>query len=160
MLLPAICLGQDFVLTKISGDKQLAVRGTEIKDNLVVCLTDKNNVPVPDVKVNFIVADGYFPNNKTSKDNSIQEETIVTDENGYARSKIFIDKKAEDKVVVIVNVDVLAEPVYFTVSVLSKYWILLMIATMLGGAALLLFGMFKVNTAFQQIAGQNIRTIL
>ena len=70
MLLPAICLGQDFVLTKISGDKQLAVRGTEIKDNLVVCLTDKNNVPVPDVKVNFIVADGYFPNNKISKDNS------------------------------------------------------------------------------------------
>ncbi len=160
MLLPVICLGQDFVLTKISGDKQLAVRGTEIKDNLVVCLTDKNNVPVPDVKVNFIVADGYFPNNKTSKENSIQEETIVTDENGYAKSKIFIDKKAEDKVVVIVNVDVLAEPVYFTVSVLSKYWILLMIATMLGGAALLLFGMFKVNTAFQQIAGQNIRTIL
>ena len=28
------------------------------------------------------------------------------------------------------------------------------------GAALLLFGMFKINSAFQQIAGQNIRTIL
>lgn len=160
MLLPAICLGQDFLLTKISGDKQLAVRGTEIKDSLVVCLTDKNNNPVPNVKVDFIVADGYFSSNKKVNDNSVQEESILTDEKGFAKSKIFIDKKAEDKVVVIVNVDVLAEPVYFTVSVLSKYWILLMIATMLGGAALLLFGMFKVNSAFQEIAGQNIRSIL
>ena len=160
MLLPAICLGQDFVLKKVSGDKQLAVRGTEIKDNLVVCLTDKNNAPVPNVKVNFIVADGYFLANKKSNNNSVQEETLITDENGFAKSKIFIDKKAEDKVVVIVNVDVLAEPVYFTISVLSKHWILLMIATLLGGAALLLFGMFKVNSAFQQIAGQNIRAIL
>ena len=156
MLLPAICLGQDFILTKVSGDKQLAVRGTEIKENLVVCLTDKNNIPIPDVKVNFIVADGYFPKKTTLQNDSIQEETIVTDENGYAESKIFIDKKAEDKVIVIVNVDVLAEPVYFTVSVLSKQWIFIMIVTMLGGAALLLFGMFKVNSAFQQIAGQNI----
>ena len=143
MLLPAICLGQDFLLTKISGDKQLAVRGTEIKDSLVVCLTDKNNNPVPNVKVDFIVADGYFSAHQKENDNSVREESILTDEKGFAKSKIFIDKKAEDKVTVIVNVDVLAEPVYFTVSVLSKYWILLMIATMLGGAALLLFGVFK-----------------
>ena len=138
MLLPAICLGQDFVLTKVSGDKQLAVRGTEIKNDLIVCLTDKSGNPVPDVKVNFIVADGYFPNNQISEESSVQEETIVTDEKGCAQSKVFIDKKAEDKVVVIVNVDVLAEPVYFTVSVLSKHWIFLMIVTMLRGAAHLL----------------------
>ena len=89
MLLPAICLGQDFVLTKVSGDKQLAVRGTEIKNDLVVCLTDKAGNPVPDVKVNFIVADGYFPDNKISKESSVQEESIVTDEKGYAQSKVF-----------------------------------------------------------------------
>ncbi len=154
MLLPAICLGQDFLLTKVSGDKQLAVRGTKIKNDLIVRLTDKNEQPVANVNVDFMVADGSYSSN------TIREEHIFTDENGYAKSKIFIDKKAEDKVVVIVNVDVLAEPVYFTVSVLSKYWIFIMIATMLGGAALLLFGMFKVNSAFQEIAGQNIRAIL
>lgn len=39
-------------------------------------------------------------------------------------------------------------------------WIMTMVSGLLGGAALLLFGMFKVNDAFQKIAGQNIRLIL
>ena len=46
--------------------------------------------------------------------------------------------------------------VYFTPS----HWIMTMVSGLLGGAALLLFGMFKVNDAFQKIAGQNIRLIL
>ena len=79
MLFPCLCLGQDFFLEKISGDKQLAVRGTEIKNNLVVRLTDNNSNPVANVKVNFIVADGnYVP---------IQKEHILTDEQGFAKSK-------------------------------------------------------------------------
>ena len=153
MLLPVLCLGQDFVLTKVSGDKQLAVRGTEIKNALVVRLTDSKQNPVANTKVDFITADG---NSET-----IQKNQVLTDEHGYAKSKIFIDKKAEDKLTIIVDVaDVLSVPVYFNVSILSKSWIFIMVVTMLGGAALLLFGMFRVNSAFQQIAGQNIRAIL
>jgi len=153
MLFPCVCSGQDFFLEKISGDKQLAVRGTEIKNNLVVRLTDNNNNPVSNVKVDFIIADGSYE--------SIQKKQVLTDEHGYAQSKIFINKKTEDKLTVVVDVaDVLSVPVYFNISVLNKSWIFIMFATMLGGAALLLFGMFKVNSSFQQIAGQNIRAIL
>lgn len=155
MLFPCVCLGQDFFLEKISGDKQLAVRGTELKNSIVVRLVDKDSNPVPNVQVKFIVADN------DSLNSSIQQKDIFTDEQGYAKSKIFINKKAEDKLTVVVDVaDLLADPVYFNVSILSKNWIFIMIVTMLGGAALLLFGMFKVNSAFQQIAGQNIRAIL
>ena len=152
MLFPCICLGQDFFLEKISGDKQLAVRGTETKNNLVVRLTDNKNKPVANIKIDFIIADG--------SSDPVQKEHILTDEQGYAQSKIFINKKAEDKLTVIANAEVLSNPVYFNISILSKNWIFIMIAAMLGGAALLLFGMFKVNSAFQQIAGQNIRAIL
>ena len=155
MLFPCVCLGQDFFLEKISGDKQLAVRGTELKNSIVVRLVDKDSNPVPNVQVKFIVADN------DSLNSSIQQKDIFTDEQGYAKSKIFINKKAEDKLTVVVDVaDLLADPVYFNVSILSKNWIFIMVVTMLGGAALLLFGMFKVNSAFQQIAGQNIRAIL
>ena len=155
MLLPAICLGQDYILTKVSGDKQLAVRGTELKNNIVVKLTDKYKNPVPNVQIKFIVAEN------DSLNSSVQQKSIFTDDRGYAQSKIFINRKAEDKLTVVVDVaDLLADPVYFNVSILSKSWIFIMIATMLGGAALLLFGMFKVNSAFQEIAGQNIRSIL
>ncbi len=155
MLFPCVCLGQDFFLEKISGDKQLAVRGTELKNSIVVRLVDKDSNPVPNIQVKFIVADN------DSLNSSIQQKDIFTDEQGYAKSKIFINKKAEDKLTVVVDVaDLLADPVYFNVSILSKNWIFIMVVTMLGGAALLLFGMFKVNSAFQQIAGQNIRAIL
>ena len=36
LLLNTICFGQDYFIQKISGDKQLAVRNTELKDNLVI----------------------------------------------------------------------------------------------------------------------------
>ena len=152
MLLPAICLGQDFFLTKISGDKQLAVRGTETKNNLVVRLTDKETNPATNIKIDFITAEENY--------HIVQKEHILTDEQGYALSKIFINNKTENKLTVIATADVLSNPVYFNISILSKNWIFIMIFTMLGGAALLLFGMFRVNSAFQQIAGQNIRAIL
>ncbi len=152
MLFPYVCSGQEFLLEKISGDKQLAVRGTELKNNLIVRLTDAESNPVANRKVDFIIADG--------SSNSVKEEHIFTDEQGYAQSKIFINKKAADKLTVIATADVLSNPVYFNISILSKNWIFIMIVTMLGGASLLLFGMFKVNSAFQEIAGQNIRAIL
>ncbi|MBO7431670.1 MAG: Na/Pi symporter [Elusimicrobia bacterium] len=152
MFFPYVCSGQDFFLEKISGDKQLAVRGTETKNDLVVQLTDIQKNPVSNINVDFIVADGSY--------GSVQKEQILTDEHGYAKSKIFINKKAEDKLTVIATADVSSNPVYFNISVLSKNWIFIMFVTMLGGAALLLCGMFMVNSAFQQIAGQNIRAIL
>ena len=152
MLFPYVCSGQDFFLEKISGDKQLAVRGTETKNDLVVRLTDIEKNPAANIKIDFIVADGSY--------GPVQKEQILTDEHGYAKSKIFINKKAEDKLTVIATADVSSNPVYFNISILSKNWIFIMIVTMLGGAALLLCGMFMVNSAFQQIAGQNIRSIL
>jgi len=160
LLLNTVCFGQDYILQKISGDKQLAVRETELKNNLVVRLVDKNNNPVPNIKINFFVVDNSSIIATSQNINIYRKEYIFTDDNGYAQTKIFIDENAQDKVTIIANADILAEPTYFTISVLSNNWIILMFATMLGGAALLLFGMFKINTAFQKIAGQNIRAIL
>ena len=57
LLLNTICFGQDYFIQKISGDKQLAVRNTELKNNLVVRLVDKYNVPVSNVGINFFVVD-------------------------------------------------------------------------------------------------------
>lgn len=159
MLLPALCLGQDYSLTKISGDKQLAIRGTEIKENIVVRLLDKSNRPVQNIKVNFIVVDNTSVPNQKSPTDLVDKENIFTNEQGFASTKIFVNKKSEEKITVIADTN-LTEPIYFTVSVVSRNWILMMIATMLGGMALLLFGMFKINSAFQKIAGQNIRAIL
>ncbi len=153
---PSICSGQDCYLKKISGDKQLAVRGTVLKDDFVVRLLDKTDNPIPNKKIDFIVINNSSINNQELSNKT----TVITDEKGYAKTKIFIDKKSDDKINVIVNTDLPTESAYFTVSVLSKNWIMLMIAALLGGATLLLFGMFKVNYAFQKIAGQNIRLIL
>lgn len=159
LLLNSLCFGQSYFLTKVSGDKQLAVRGTEIKENFLVRLVDQDNQPIPNIEVNFLVVDNSSLITSSTTQNFICKNNVFTDEQGYAKTKIYIDKKTEEKITVIADTN-LTQPTYFTVSVLSKNWILMMVATMLGGAALLLFGMFKVNSAFQKIAGQNIRTIL
>ena len=160
LLLNTICFGQDYFIQKISGDKQLAVRNTELKNNLVVRLVDKYNVPVSNVGINFFVVDNSSTITNTQNIDISKKKYIFTDDNGYAKTKIFINKKSDDKVIIIVDADISTEPTYFTISILSNNWIILMFTTMLGGAALLLFGMFKINTTFQKIAGQNIRAIL
>ena len=154
LLLPAFCFGQDYLLNKISGDKQLALRGKYTKNDFVVQLTDINNLPVSDTKISFLIAYNNSLNNEESR------QEVFTDEQGYAKTKILLDKKAGDNLTVIVTADVPCEAAYFTVSVLNSNWLFMMIAAILGGGALLLFGMFKINSAFQKIAGQNIRTIL
>ena len=161
LFVPVVCFGYDFKITKLSGDKQVAFRGNYVKDDFVVLLTDKNNVPVQGVKINFILAKSNYLNDNEIALINLNKQSLFTDQDGCARAKIFIDQKTDKNLTVLVNADdVLADPTYFTVSVLNKNWLLMMIAAILGGGALLLFGMFKINSAFQKIAGQNIRSIL
>ena len=161
LLLPVFCFGYDYQLKKISGDKQLVLRGNYTKDDFVILLIDKNNNPVPGVKINFIITKSNYFNDDEIALKNLNKQSVFTDKDGYAKAKICTDKQTDEKLIVMANADdVLADPTYFTVSVLNKNWLLLMIAAICGGGALLLFGMFKINSSFQKIASQNIRAIL
>lgn len=159
LFISAACFGQDAYLIKVSGDKQLGIRGIELKNDFVVQLLDADKKPLKNVEINFsVVENSAFAGNDFSYIKTMNN--VLTDDGGYARAKLVIGKKAQDNVTVIANANALCNPTYFTVSVLNKNWILIMLTGILGGAALLLFGMFKINSAFQKMAGQNIRIIL
>ncbi|MDD2523278.1 MAG: Na/Pi cotransporter family protein [Endomicrobiaceae bacterium] len=160
IFISTVCFSQEISLVKISGDKQLGIRGIGLKNSFVVQLLDSDKNSLKNVKINFsVVETSNLSNNKNSSYIQISNN-VLTDDNGYASAKLIVGKKAEDKITVIVNADVFCDPIYFTVSVLNKNWMLIMLAGILGGAALLLFGMFKINLSFQKMAGQNIRVIL
>ncbi len=154
LFLVSVCFAQDYYLEKCEGDKQLGLKGIELKDDFVIRLFDSQNNPVSNEEISFYVAE----HNEDSK----QSVNIVsTDKDGYARTKLSVGKKSNDKFVVVACAkNIISNPVYFTVFVLNKNWLLLMIIEILGGTALLLFGMFKINSAFQKIASQNIKLIL
>ncbi|MDD5102602.1 MAG: Na/Pi cotransporter family protein [Endomicrobiaceae bacterium] len=160
IFISTVCFSQEISLVKISGDKQLGIRGIGLKNSFVVQLLDSDKNSLKNVKINFsVVETSNLSNNKNSSYIQISDN-VLTDDNGYASAKLIVGKKAEDKITVIVNADVFCDPIYFTVSVLNKNWMLIMLAGILGGVALLLFGMFKINLSFQKMAGQNIRVIL
>lgn len=156
----AVCFSQDISLTKISGDKQLGIRGIALKHPFIIRLVDADKNPLKNVKVNFsVVETSVLPGNENSSYIQISD-TVLTDDKGYASAQLIVGKKAEDKITVIVNANVFCDPIYFTASVLDKNWMLIMLAGILGGAALLLYGMFRINLSFQKMAGQNMRAIL
>lgn len=160
LFISVVCFSQEISLVKISGDKQLGIRGIGLKNAFIVQLLDSDKNPLKNVKVNFsVVETSNLSNNKNSSYIQVSDN-VLTDDNGYASAKLIVGEKAEDKVTVIVNANVFCDPIYFTVSVLNKNWLLIMLTGILGGAALLLFGMFKINLSFQKMAGQNIRAIL
>lgn len=153
-----IVFAQQNTLLKISGDKQLGLKGISLKEEFQVQLTDSQQQPLKNTEVEFsIIQDTLFQHSKNIS--YVQNSKIKTDQNGYAKTKLIIGKKSEDKIVVLVTSEN-AKPAYFTVSVLGKNWIMLMVAGILGGISFLLYGIFKINLSFQKIAGPNIRTIL
>ncbi len=149
-----ICFAQNYYLQKCEGDKQLGLRGIELKNDFVVRLFDSQNNPVSNEEIVFYVA-------KHNVDLKQSSHIVFTDKDGYARTKLGVERNSSDKLVVVAcTKNIISNPIYFTVSVLNKNWLLLMIIEILGGTALLLFGMFKINSAFQKIASQNIKIIL
>ena len=154
-----ICFAQDYYLEKCEGDKQIGLRGIELKNDFVVRLYNAQNIPVSNSEILFYIVE----DNKLSKNLSYLKtsQTVLTDENGYAKTRLVVGKSSNKKLIVIAGTkNVISNPVYFNVSILNKNWFLLMLIELLGGTALLLFGMFKINSAFQKIASQNIRIIL
>lgn len=162
LFISGICFSQqEASLVKVSGDKQLALKQMELKKDFVVRLLDSRKQPLQNTEVNFCIVDNSnFIGNKKNDSHIVFNDTVFTDSQGYASAKLFVGKKTEDKIVTIVSANTLCSPVYFTASVLSKNWIFTMLVGILGGTALLLFGMLKINNSFQKMAGQNIRVIL
>ena len=107
--------------------------------DFVIRLFDSQDNPVSNEEIYFYVSE----HNENSKHSS---HIVFTDKDGYARTKLSVGKNSSDKLVVVAcTKNIISNPVYFTVSVLNKNWLLLMIIEILGGTALLLFGMFKIN---------------
>ncbi len=51
-----ICFAQNYYLQKCEGDKQLGLRGIELKNDFVVRLFDSQNNPVSNEEIVFYVA--------------------------------------------------------------------------------------------------------
>ena len=116
-----ICYAQNYYLQKCDGDKQLGLRGIELKNDFVVRLFNSQDNPVSNEEIVFYVA-------KHNEDSKRSSHIVLTDKDGYARTKLGVEKNSSDKLIVVAcTKNIISNPVYFTISVLNKNWILLMI---------------------------------
>ncbi len=155
----AACFASDKTLILVSGDEQTGIRGYPLKEDYIIRAVDSKGMPVSGIKIDFSVARGISNNAKT-KITSLSPSVVLTDKNGYAKTKLTLGKDSADETIVVATSDDASGSIIFNTIAFDRNWPVMMIVNLAGGLALLLFGMAFINEALQKAAGQKFRTIL
>ena len=135
--------GQD-MLVGISGSRQ------ELSVKL-----HRGGMPVAGEKLRFYLA--HRPGNRAA----VENETVVTDENGVARSGFYIGDKPGDYIVSVFSLThPEIQPEEIVIRAYRDSWIVFLVLGMLGGLAIFLFGMDFSAEGLQKAAGDRMRNIL
>ncbi len=142
----------------IKGGSQQAAAGTKIHNPIMVSVVNADGKPLEGVPVYFSLSS--TPEKKKTK-SQIYNPMAVTDKNGQASTEFKLGPKTGEY-----NIDVeVSDPrqQYHVRGITVKEMGLnlpALIATVLGGLALFIFGMKLMSDGLQHVAGQKMKTIL
>ncbi|MCL2485692.1 MAG: Na/Pi symporter [Endomicrobia bacterium] len=146
-------------LYSVSGDDQTGIRGYPLKNEYVVRIVNSDGSPAEGVAVKFSKI--RSANEGLGKNTSyVSQSEALTDEDGYAKTKLVLGKTASEEINVVAFSDDVPGSVIFNTRAFNKNWLVMMLLNLAGGLALLLFGMTFINDALQRAAGQKFRSIL
>lgn len=159
LLFAASAFASERIIVKVSGDGQTGIRGYPLKNDFVVRVVDKNNLPVENARVDFSVVKA---NNEADKKKAgyLERSVVYTGKNGYAAAKLILGKSAHDDVFIVASSEQASGNVVFKAVSFSKNWLPVMTVNIAGGLALLLFGMSFINKSLQKAAGHKFRALL
>ena len=60
------CFSQSYFLHKIEGDKQLGIRGIELKKDFILKLTDSNDIPVENAEISLHIVENVTDERNSS----------------------------------------------------------------------------------------------
>ncbi|MBN1621423.1 MAG: Na/Pi cotransporter family protein [Endomicrobiales bacterium] len=150
-------------IKKISGDNQFGITGYPLKKDFVVQVLSEKGKPQTGIPVSFvIISQPELPlNHRKSSESALSTTLCVTDEEGYAKSRLNLGHPQSGEVLVGASTGkTIGNPAVFKVTAQKKYWILLLILGIFGGLGLFLFGIFYLNNSLRKIAGKKLREIL
>jgi phosphate:Na+ symporter len=140
-------------LIKVSGDKQIGIKGYPLKGEFVVKVVNSSGMPLGKVPVVFSVI---------GDDRSVLTTPLVmSDREGISRTGLNLGSTDSDRIFVTANTrGTIGDPVIFEVMPRSRNWLLSLIVGIIGGLGLFLFGMFYMIDALQKVAGKKLRETL
>lgn len=148
---------QEYQIRKISGDNQQQISGTALKEKIKVKVTMQNGRPVNNLEVNFSsltapsLATGLKPKKINTRTDSLGIAGIeVTLGNQPGEYTLMAGLKENGK----------NEYVIFRFTALKRNWVFMLVAGLLGGLGLFLFGMNIMSYGLQKSAGKGLRKIL
>ncbi len=125
---------------------------------LVVQVLQNDSIPVSNYPVFFDVVS--FPSK--SKGTKIETVNAITDENGIARTFIFLGSKqgVYEFSARILGSTPKKDIAYFKLNGRKSNWVFLLVIGLIGGLAIFLFGMEMMSEGMKKTAGTRLRSIL
>ncbi len=160
IILAVPCFAEELLLlsnmTFTPGQMELTtILGDDIEQELAVKLT-RNGKAAPGEKVYFNIVE--TPSN--SKNHHLAKREVVTGTGGTARDIFSHGSKEGTYLVEAFVPDAKNSPVIFKVVVRKRGWLFFLIASLLGGTAVFLFGMKIMSDSMQEMGGSKLAQVL
>jgi len=125
---------------------------------LVVQVLRNGSIPAANYPVEFSIVS--IPSK--SKGTKIETENAVTDENGIAKTYVFLGSKqgGYEFSARIIDGTPRKDITYFKLFGRKSNWVFFLVVGLLGGLAIFLFGMEMMSEGMKKTAGSNLRSIL
>jgi len=153
----ALLRAQDPLGNDISGNNQVGIVEQFLKAPIVVRVTSENGQEIQNALVIFSILQEPQKNNISSQFAIIEAETVYTDQDGYAKTRIKLGSVRGDYYIVATyNNDLLT----FHFIALEKNWLLIMVLYIIGGLALFIFGLNYGSKGLIRGTGSKTRDLL
>lgn len=141
-----------------SADESFGTVDSRAENPLEVKVVRNDSVPVIGYPVYFTIVSKP----KNSKNTILENEKIITDNNGIAKTFLQIGSKTGVYEISarIYGQNVTSDIVYFTVHARENKWVFMLIIGLIGGLAIFLFGMDMMSDGMKKTAGSKLRQIL
>ncbi|MEO0164673.1 MAG: Na/Pi symporter [candidate division WOR-3 bacterium] len=122
----------------ISGDEQIGIVNTLLKNPIVVRIVDEQGVGIPNVPVTFSILKEPVKNFITRNKASLQSEISYTDKDGYAKTFLKLGASAGDYYILVKYRE---ESQIFHFVAMERDWFWVMLVSIIGGLALFIFAL-------------------
>ena len=141
----------------ISGSDQVGIVASELSKPLMVRVLDDKGRPLSGVEVVFDILEQPKENIIYKKFAILSDSITVTDQDGYARTRLTLGKTVGNYYIIAKTKD---GSLIFHASALQKHWFLFLLFSLFGGLGIFIFGLNYGSKGLVRAAGAKMRDLL
>jgi len=139
-----------------SGDRQYQTVENTLTKPIRVQVVDSNYIGVSNIPINFEL----ISQPEKSSGFKIYSSQVVSDSNGFASTRISLGSQPGSYLISASSMQGKSNLLVYKIHARDTKWVFLILAGLLGGLSLFLYGMFMMSDGLQKAAGDKMRAIL